>query len=78
MSDKIVNSIFLFTDQQRMLYEQEDKCFQGLDKIESLQSHQNHEIYQKAYDMIENYFSADDEDVGLLPNVILLNYYSKY
>ncbi|CAK8685961.1 importin subunit alpha-7-like [Clavelina lepadiformis] len=45
-----------------------EEC-KGLDKIESLQSHQNHEIYQKAYDMIENYFSADDEDVGLLPNV---------
>ena len=41
----------------------------GLDKIESLQSHPNHEIYQKAFDMIEKYFSSDDEDSKLVPEV---------
>ncbi|XP_028316567.1 importin subunit alpha-7 [Gouania willdenowi] len=41
----------------------------GLDKIEFLQSHDNHEIYQKAFDLIEHYFGVDDEDVGLAPQV---------
>ena len=33
----------------------------GLDKIEFLQSHENVEIYQKVYEIIEKYFGADDE-----------------
>ncbi len=34
----------------------------GLDKIEFLQSHENMEIYQKAFDIIERYFGTDEED----------------
>ena len=39
----------------------------GLDKIEFLQSHENIEIYQKAFDIIERYFGTEEEDkeVGL-------------
>ena len=33
----------------------------GLDKIENLQSHENPEIYQLAFDIIERYFSEDIE-----------------
>ncbi|XP_053561786.1 importin subunit alpha-5 isoform X2 [Bombina bombina] len=43
----------------------------GLDKIEFLQSHENQEIYQKAFDLIEHYFGTEDEDSGIAPQVDL-------
>lgn len=42
--------------------------FLGLDKIEFLQSHENQEIYQKAFDLIEHYFGVED-DSALAPQV---------
>uniref|UniRef100_A0A8B9KWN0 Importin subunit alpha n=1 Tax=Astyanax mexicanus TaxID=7994 RepID=A0A8B9KWN0_ASTMX len=41
----------------------------GLDKIEFLQSHENQEIYQKAFDLIEHYFGVEEEDATLAPQV---------
>lgn len=43
--------------------------FPGLDKIEFLQSHENREIYQKAYDIIERYFGTDEEVKSLAPEM---------
>lgn len=43
--------------------------FIGLDKIEFLQSHENAEIYQKAFEIIEKYFGTDEEDKGIAPQV---------
>lgn len=43
--------------------------FPGLDKIEFLQSHDNQEIYQKAFDLIEHYFGVEEEDNSLAPQV---------
>ena len=45
----------------------------GLDKIEFLQSHQNEKIYKKAFHIIEQYFSQDEEDTGLMPEVDVKN-----
>jgi importin subunit alpha-2 len=39
----------------------------GLDKIEFLQSHENMEIYQKAFDIIERYFGTEEEDKDVVP-----------
>lgn len=36
----------------------------GLDKIESLQTHQNNDIYEKAVKILETYFGLDDEEEG--------------
>ncbi|CAM5081108.1 unnamed protein product [Eretmochelys imbricata] len=42
-----------------------------LDKIEFLQSHENQDIYQKAFDLIEHYFGSEDEDSSIAPQVDL-------
>ena len=39
----------------------------GLDKIEFLQSHENREIYQKAFSIIERYFGTEEEDKSIAP-----------
>ncbi|KAG7268706.1 hypothetical protein CRUP_021389 [Coryphaenoides rupestris] len=38
-------------------------------QIEFLQSHENQEIYQKAFDLIEHYFGVEEEDASLAPQV---------
>ena len=43
----------------------------GLDKIEYLQGHQNEKIYKKTFQIIETYFSQEDDDTGLMPQVNL-------
>lgn len=40
----------------------------GLDKIEFLQSHQDNEIYEKSFSIIQTYFSNDEEDVAVAPS----------
>ena len=41
----------------------------GLDKIEYLQSHDNEEVYQKAFEIIDKYFGAEEEDSNIDPSV---------
>jgi len=45
----------------------------GLDKIEFLQGHQNEKIYKKTFQIIETYFSQEEEDTGLMPQVDVKN-----
>lgn len=41
----------------------------GVDKLESLQTHHNEEVYQKAVELLEKFFGEDgDDDENLLPN----------
>ncbi|XP_046963162.1 importin subunit alpha-7 isoform X1 [Vanessa cardui] len=44
-----------------------EECF-GVDKIEFLQSHENLDIYQKAFEIIENYFNSESEDARPAPD----------
>jgi hypothetical protein len=41
----------------------------GLDKIESLQTHEQNEIYEKAMKIIEKYFGFESEDAQIAPEV---------
>jgi HEAT repeat protein len=41
----------------------------GLDKIESLQSHEQHDIYEKASRIISKYYGYEDEATALAPEV---------
>ena len=34
----------------------------GVDKIEDLQRHENHKIYDMAVKILENYFGVDDDE----------------
>ncbi|KAJ0078925.1 hypothetical protein Patl1_22444 [Pistacia atlantica] len=44
-----------------------DEC-EGLDKIEQLQSHDNHEIYEKVVKILERYWAEEEEEVQNLPD----------
>lgn len=54
-----------------LYFSKSDFCFPtiGLDKIEFLQSHENQEIYQKAFELIEHYFGVEEDDPQLVPSV---------
>lgn len=43
------------------MFEQEG----GLDKLEPLQMHPNHQIYERALKILEEYFQQEDENLGL-------------
>eukprot|EP00997_Jenningsia_sp_PLL12_P009543 NODE_6525_length_504_cov_90.189011_g5744_i0.p1 GENE.NODE_6525_length_504_cov_90.189011_g5744_i0~~NODE_6525_length_504_cov_90.189011_g5744_i0.p1 ORF type:complete len:101 (+),score=24.10 NODE_6525_length_504_cov_90.189011_g5744_i0:46-303(+) len=42
----------------------------GLEQIEALQNHDNHNIYQRSVKIIETYFGGEDEDdVDIAPEI---------
>lgn len=42
---------------------------EGIEKLENLQDHENHEVYQKSMRIIETYFHGEDESENLAPAV---------
>jgi importin subunit alpha-2 len=52
-----------------IVYSINEFIFLGLDKIEFLQNHENQDIYQKAFAVIERYFGSEEEDASLAPVV---------
>lgn len=39
----------------------------GVDKIEFLQTHEKIEIYERAFSILQEYFSNDEEETGIAP-----------
>ncbi|XP_058791598.1 importin subunit alpha-3 isoform X2 [Phymastichus coffea] len=66
--DGIQNMLKLAGQQVDVVASMIEEC-SGLDKIESLQGHENVDIYKLAYDIIEQYFSDEAEDVNLAPPI---------
>lgn len=48
-----------------MIYE----CNEGHKRIELAQHHQDEDVYDKAHGIVIKYFSEQEEDQNLLPNV---------
>lgn len=42
----------------------------AVDKMESLQNHENQEIYERAYQIIDTYFGDTDEEKELVPKTV--------
>ncbi|KAI8498962.1 PREDICTED: importin subunit alpha-3-like isoform X2 [Branchiostoma belcheri] len=62
-----INNILKMADNVEAIETQIEECH-GLDKIEALQNHENEDIYKLAYEIIDQYFSADiEEDPNLAP-----------
>lgn len=65
--DGLSNILKMAGKQFFLLAAEIEKCG-GLDKIEQLQSHENEDIYKLAYEIIDQYFSDDqEEDPNLVP-----------
>lgn len=67
--DGIHNMLKLAGSQVEHLANMIEEC-SGLDKIETLQNHDNIDIYKLAYEIIEQYFSEDTNDTNLEPQVV--------
>ncbi|XP_014213128.1 importin subunit alpha-3 [Copidosoma floridanum] len=67
--DGINNMLKLAGSQVEFLANMIEECG-GLDKIEALQTHENADIYKLAYDIIEQYFSDETDDVNISPPIV--------
>ncbi|KAL5004120.1 hypothetical protein ScPMuIL_017576 [Solemya velum] len=72
--DGINNILKMAGDEVDAITQMIEECG-GLDKIESLQNHENEDIYKLAFEIIDHYFSADvEEDPSLLPQTSCQGY----
>lgn len=51
-----------------------DEC-DGLDNIESLQNHDNHEIYDKSVKILERYWTEEEEEASIQDNGNSIEYH---
>jgi len=42
----------------------------GVDRIEALQSHKNHAVYERAVHLLETYFNDEGDDVDTIMNLM--------
>ncbi|XP_077864254.1 importin subunit alpha-3-like [Saccoglossus kowalevskii] len=67
--DGINNILKMAGDNAQFIANMIEMCG-GLDKIEAAQNHENEEIYKLAYEIIDNFFSTeDDEDAQIAPEI---------
>uniref|UniRef100_A0A8C9WUY7 Importin subunit alpha n=1 Tax=Scleropages formosus TaxID=113540 RepID=A0A8C9WUY7_SCLFO len=66
--DGLKNILIMAGEEASTIAEIIEECG-GLEKIESLQQHENEDIYKLAFEIIDQYFSGDDidEDPSLIP-----------
>ncbi|MGH0138066.1 UNVERIFIED_CONTAM: hypothetical protein FKN15_026043 [Acipenser sinensis] len=66
--DGLKNILIMASDEASTIAEIIEECG-GLEKIETLQQHENEDIYKLAFEIIDQYFSGDDidEDPSLIP-----------
>ncbi|MGH0126522.1 UNVERIFIED_CONTAM: hypothetical protein FKN15_028893, partial [Acipenser sinensis] len=61
--DGLKNVLIMASDEASTIAEIIEECG-GLEKIETLQQHENEDIYKLAFEIIDQYFSGDDFVVG--------------
>ncbi|XP_070539029.1 importin subunit alpha-3-like [Ptychodera flava] len=69
--DGINNILKMAGDSTQYIANKIESCT-GLDKIEAAQSHENEDIYKLAYEIIDNFFSTEDdedEDAQIAPDI---------
>ncbi|GAB6020073.1 Importin subunit alpha-4 [Chamberlinius hualienensis] len=72
--DGLNNVLKVAGNQLEIICDQIEECG-GLDKIEALQNHENIDIYKLAFEIIDQYFSDDDdEDPSLVPSTSKQSY----
>ncbi|KAK3769939.1 hypothetical protein RRG08_048149 [Elysia crispata] len=64
--DGINNILKMAGDEVEAICQIIEECG-GLDKIESLQNHENEEIYKLSYEIIDTYFQDEPDEESLLP-----------
>nr|CAH7740342.1 unnamed protein product [Callosobruchus chinensis] len=64
-----LENILRLGEQDAKMHNNGTNPYAGLDKIEFLQSHENMEIYQKAFDIIEHFFGTEEEDANVAPSI---------
>ncbi|KRZ62696.1 Importin subunit alpha-4, partial [Trichinella nativa] len=75
--DGLNNILKMAGDEVEVITQQIEDCG-GLDHIETLQTHENEEIYKLAYEILDKYFTDDDDLMGVIFSLTCLFAYWFY